>query len=134
MARRNRKISRWMLFIVGIAFVPILLRVIFEILERRSISFESLFGGGELLLVAVAIAADGASELVGLKAKRGWENFALYSCFSCIFIIIVASAVYGQCASSSEQVDQSLVAFGSMWATVFSVAAGVSCKIASGAS
>jgi hypothetical protein len=118
--RIKEKIDRfahWLVFSVFIALLPIFFNFIRFKINAESVTLNTLFGRGEILLIAVAISGRGLGELVPtgtswLTAKRLVIG---------INLIIIATASFGFAHISFAHVSSSKVPINLAFASWFSI-------------
>lgn len=96
------KVLRWFLFIVVVALLPFVLHALFERRDNHDLTIGTIFGRGELLIAAIAIAMDGGSELIASKTRRNLEGYAVICSFVCFAMVILATGVYGYNAAQAN--------------------------------
>jgi hypothetical protein len=86
-------LGRWLLFVVVIALVPILFNFLGGVTAANGhLSFTSLFGHGEVLIVTCAVLGAGINELFArdiradLKRRRTWIG-----CWSGLVLLVCAA-------------------------------------------
>lgn len=111
-SRMLDKVVRWILFIILMACLPFIIQVLFNQADSQPVLWTSILGRGDLLLAAVGIAVDGASDLLGKKARPNMQVLIIVSAAMSWFILAVAMALYGYVAhmefASPSGADRSL--------------------------
>jgi hypothetical protein len=89
LAVRWDKMQRWLFFVALIAVMPTLFSWIVGSVTYRGVTWQSLFGGGELIVGALALSADAAGGLTRgpLQGRR-----LLVFCL-CIFMAIATAGL-----------------------------------------
>lgn len=90
MGRRER-IEKWLVFIVYVAVLPAIVIAMALPLFGQQLTLVAVFGRGEMLLSALAIAADGASDMVGVQLS----GYKLTICRLCIAMVVLIAIIYG---------------------------------------
>jgi hypothetical protein len=108
--------------------------MVFSGLMQHPLSLEELLGKGELLIITIAIATDGASDLIGLRTRFQIPMvriFALICCWICIIMVVLAASTYGFIMTGPQGLSRDLVAEGSLWIFGFALISSMFCKIGS---
>ena len=128
------RLLHWMFFGVIMALAPFLAALFGDIDRSINLSFASLFGKGELLIVAAIISAGGIGELFGTEVKKtrkmpkllvlGFSVISLVA--TCIWFADVSSLLITKHPANPET-----VAMGSIILFVFAVIEGSSALLLS---
>ena len=89
---RAERISRWFVFGVIIALVPLGFAYVNQRIDGRTPALAEVIGRGELLLVSTAIAAAAAGELIASGRDRAVRK--LLSGGGCVAIVLAASLCF----------------------------------------
>lgn len=92
MQSRSEKLTRWIIFNVMVALVPLFAGYLGLQLGREEPGLHVLTARGELLLVSSAIAAAAVGELI--PAGRSKAAFKLCAGGTCILLVLVSSLVF----------------------------------------
>ena len=105
-SERRDRMLRWLFFVALIAALPTLLSLLVTLATDRIITWRGLFGRGELVVGALALAADTAGGLTkgSLQGRK-----LLVFCF-CILMSIVMASVVSLNVTGVIQADNSKLA------------------------
>ncbi len=88
---RWERIEKWLVFIVYVAVLPAIVIAMALPLFGHQLTLVAVFGRGEMLLSALAIAADGASEMIGVQLS----GYRLTICRLCVAMVVLIAIIYG---------------------------------------
>lgn len=93
------RLLRWLLFTVAIALMPFAFAWVRSIQYGGSIGLADVAGGGDLYLVATAIAATGIGELAGTGRHRRPRTLLLAHGFA-VLVLLWAALFYADAAAA----------------------------------
>jgi len=128
------KLLKWSIFTVVLALFPYAAVILGNMLHHQSINPQALWARGDLLLVSLAIGADGVSEFIGLRSARsGFAAVRYYSkvicIIACLLISLLSAVGYGIIQGDPEGVAPDMISVISLRAFYGSVLAGLGCKV-----
>lgn len=124
MQTRSEKLTRWLIFNVMIALVPLSAGFLGLQLGRHAPSLHVLTARGELLLVSSAIAAAALGELI--PAGRARATPKLCAGGSCILLVLLSSLFFAAIQAQHDADPQSVLSM-SLWLFAGTLLAGFSC-------
>lgn len=94
----DEKLTRWFIFGVAIACMPVAFNAVRLVMRGWSPTFEALTGRGELLLVAAAISARALGDLIGsgVRMKVG----KILAGGAAVLMLLIASFAYADVTAS----------------------------------
>ncbi len=117
---RLQNLLKWVIFSVILALIPLGISFLNEMMDDSVLPWlatgKVVLSGGELLLVAAAIAADAVGDLIG--SGKDDRTLKILSGGACVLLILVASLWYGHIATlvhSGKVPKTNLVPVGSLW-------------------
>jgi hypothetical protein len=129
---RLEKLVAWSIFTVLIALVPFCL-LFFESIDRnRPVSFYSIFGTGQLLLVCVVITSAALGELIVINLSPDQLIVKLIAIGSCIVAIILSSLWFADISADlihHPPPDPKTVSIGSVVFYIWSLVSSAWCLI-----
>lgn len=84
----------WAFFIVFFAILPVLMNALFRLITGDQLALVPLLSDGQLLLVAVGIAAAAIGDLLGPRGVRTKENTRIILMFSAISIAVLSAGSF----------------------------------------
>jgi hypothetical protein len=128
------KLLKWSIFTVVLSLFPFAAVILGDALHHRAIEPQTLWMHGDLLLVSMAIGADGVSEFIGLRAAgSGIAAVGYYSkiicILACLLISLLSAVGYGIIQGDPGGVAPDVISVVSLRAFYGSVLAGCSCKV-----
>jgi hypothetical protein len=96
------KLAIWLIFGVIVSLLPFLFSVLTSIGSKSSFIYSQILGGGQLLLVAVAISAGAFGDLIFIDVPKLQRMPKVLAIGSCVVEILVASAWFGIVAESDS--------------------------------
>lgn len=124
MQSRSEKLTRWLIFNVMIALVPLSAGFLGLQLARQELSLHTLTARGELLLISSAIAAAAVGELI--PAGRARATRKLCAGGSCILLVLLSSLFFAAIQARQDADPQSILSL-SLWMFAGTLLAGFSC-------
>ena len=87
-------IKRWLFFVAGVALFPVIASAIIGPLADKELSYGTLLGSGELLVAALAIAADASGRLL-VKRPEGRDLNIFLGCLGvgALCLVLVSCSV-----------------------------------------
>jgi nucleoside recognition membrane protein YjiH len=130
--RQVKRIWVWVVFLLMVAFAPFVIQSISLWLRNLTVSIEALFGKGELFIVSLAIAADGAGEIFYLRHRTHWTHTVILIFCGLGFVMsILATGVYGSIVFSPTNLDPMVTARFSIWFCYVTILISGICKLGS---
>ena len=102
----KRKLLRWLLFSVVMAFTPLAFTAVDRFLSGKEVRVSDLLKGGELLLIASAIAAAAIGDLL-IEGKRLWWAQQVI-CVICIINLAVSAYAFARIAAGTVAITPTL--------------------------
>ena len=102
----NKKMERdqWLFFVLAVALLPPFFNILATFLLGGLINFETMLGNGELLIAALAVAADAAGEGLGVRQRRRVsprrKEWASRCTGICVVLAIIIGMLYGVVAAT----------------------------------
>lgn len=124
MPSRSEKLTRWLIFNVMIALVPLSAGFLGLHLGRQVPSLHTLTARGELRLISSAIAAAAVGELI--PAGRARATPKLCAGGSCILLVLLSSLFFSAIQARQDADPQSILSM-SLWLFAGTLLAGFSC-------
>jgi hypothetical protein len=124
------ELIHWLIFSVIIAVLPLLFKLLSNLVNQESITIASLCSRGELLLVSVTITARAHGELLAGGTSLRFANLIVGG--FCIILLILASFWFADISCRIDQnnsVDGRIVTVGSIIVFVCAVILGGSCLV-----
>jgi hypothetical protein len=124
------KIFIWLIFSVVVALSPFFLGVFQSVDRDQEVTFYSILGSGQLLLVCVALAAASLGELVAINVSSDQRIMKSAAIGSCILVIIFSSLWFGDISAdilAKTAPDQKTVSFGSFGFYIWALASSAWC-------
>lgn len=122
---------KWSLFGVVFAVLPIIFNLAHALTRRDDISFAALLSHGELLLVSVAVAAASVGELFGAR-REAFRRTRMILVAASMILICLASGWFADIAAgirAGEDLDDQLIAIGSLVMFIFATISGACCVL-----
>jgi hypothetical protein len=107
MQSRSEKLTRWIIFNVMVALVPLFAGYLGLQLGREEPGLHTLTARGELLLISSAIAAAAVGELI--PAGRSKATFKLCAGGTCILLVLVSSLVFAAIQARPDADPQAIL-------------------------
>lgn len=120
------KIARWVFFNLIIAASPFLLSLLLTWFRKQPVSAYDVIDHGELLIVAVAIAAEAVGDLTESGRKFVLTRIGAFGVG--IFVLITGSGLFYGIQSAASPPDPERVAYASLLVFVTACFAGAACK------
>lgn len=124
------KLSIWLIFSVVVALSPFFLGIFQSVDRDQRVTFYSILGSGQLLLVCVALAAAALGELVIINVPVDHRIMKSAAIGSCILVIIFSSLWFGDISAdilAKAVPDQITVSFGSFGFYIWALASSAWC-------
>lgn len=125
----NEKLLHWLFFGVVMALVPFAAAIFSDVDRGKSFAFSSLFGHGDLLIIATIISAGGIGDLFGTAVDKRHRTPKLVVLGCSIVSIAVTCIWFGDISSllfTAHPADPKTVAVGSLILFVFAILEGIS--------
>lgn len=121
------KLTRWLVFTVFIALVPLLVAVLRILIHSpQPFTLQGVTEHGELLLISTAIGGAALGELIGSGTKR--RPVPKIICGGATLILIMTSGMwFADIASASGTINTDVVSFGSLAILLFTVLSSGGC-------
>lgn len=127
-----KKLSIWLIFTVIVALTPFFLGVFQSVDRNQRVTFESLFGSGQLLLVCVVLAAAALGELVAVEVHPDQQIIKAAAIGSCIYVIIFSSLWFADISADAlgrKIPDPRTISLGSIAFYIWALASSVWCLV-----
>lgn len=123
---------RWLFFTVGLALVPILLAWLFLLVRPASAGTADIIGNGELLIIAVTVAAVGIGEQVYPRSTIVHKTWCGSAEALAVGVAVIAAALFGFIAAlHGTDLTSSINVHLLSWVTLISaILASASCVLA----
>lgn len=125
----SEKLLHWLFFGVLMALVPFVAVIFSDVDRGKGFDYSSLFGRGDLLIVATIISAGGIGDLFGTAVDKRHRTPKLIVLGCSIVSIAVACIWFGDISSllfTAHPADPKTVAVGSLILFVFAILEGIS--------
>lgn len=122
------KLTRWLIFGVGIALIPLLFSLMNMVTKGKFEGIETVVDNGELLLIAATISAGAVGELIGAGTHR--SRAKLCAGGGCVATLMLSSLYFASISvahNTSQTVDKEIVAIVSAVLFVCGVITSGSC-------
>jgi hypothetical protein len=127
------RLSRWLIFTVCLALLPVLSAAVRMRTFSKPVSLAILTAHGELLLVATAVGGSAIGELISSRTRKK-SSLKVICGGMCLLAIIMSSGWFADIASTQEAsglMDPSFIAYGSLTMMILALLAGGSCVVIS---
>jgi hypothetical protein len=124
------KLAIWFIFSVVVALTPFFLGIFQSIDREQQVTFYSIFGSGQLLLVCVVLAAAALGELVAIDVSDDERITKSAAIGSCILVIILSSLWFGDISAdilAKRIPDPGTVSLGSFIFYIWALASSAWC-------
>jgi hypothetical protein len=124
------KLSIWLIFSVVVALAPFFLGMFQSVDRDQRVTFYSVLGSGQLLLVCVALAAAALGELVIVNVSPDERIMKSAAIGSCILVILFSSLWFGDISAdilAKAIPNPKTVSFGSFVFYVWALASSAWC-------
>jgi hypothetical protein len=131
--RENPVIERltvWVIFGVIVTLTPFIFSFLQSVGGKHGLSFDSILGSGQLLLVGVAIAAGAFGELIVIDVTGDQRLFRTLAIGSCSIVIIVSSLWFGGISAAIAEKaapDPQVISIGSVLVYVWALISSAWC-------
>ncbi|WP_203915551.1 hypothetical protein [Rhizocola hellebori] len=123
--RVRKKLLLWIIFGVAFALMPVVLSFLNAATRGNAVGYDDLVGRGELLLIAAAVSAATAGDLIA--AKTSLESTRIILVGLNLVLACMASLWFGGIASANWDkvvVDHGFISYGSTLMLIFSLVSG----------
>lgn len=96
------KLAIWAIFGVIVSLLPFAFSLLQSIGSKSSFSYSAILGGGQLLLVAVAVSASAFGDLILVDVPQVQRMPKVFAIGSCVVEILVSSYWFGIIAESAR--------------------------------
>jgi hypothetical protein len=131
--RENRVFQRlqvWVIFDVLVTLTPFAFGYLQSIDKDQAFQFSGVLGGGQLLLVAVAIAASAIGELIAIEVSETQKVMKI-AAIGLAFIVVIVSALWfgdiSAAAGGKATPDEKTISLGSVSIYVWTLCASAWC-------
>ena len=125
----SEKLLHWLFFGVVMALVPFIAAIFSDVDRDKAFSFPSLFGHGDLLIIATIISAGGIGDLFGTAVDKRHRTPKLIVLGCSIVSVAVTCMWFGDISSllfTTHPADPMTVAVGSLILFAFAIIEGIS--------
>lgn len=125
----SEKLLHWLFFGVLMALVPFIAAIFSDVDRDKTFDFSSLFGHGDLLIIATIISAGGIGDLFGTAVDKRHRTSKLIVLGCSIVSVAVTCMWFGDISSllfTAHPADPTTVAVGSLILFVFAIIEGIS--------
>jgi hypothetical protein len=107
------KLTRWTIFSVLLALVPLLVSALIRATRRQAADLDTILSNGELLLITVGLAGAAVGELIGSGRGVARPMRELISAGMSVVILVVSALYFADVAAAkaaAQVVDSPLIA------------------------
>lgn len=127
------KLCKWIIYSIIFSLTPIIYHFVRLLSREKEISFATLLGRGEILLICAVISAAAVGEIIA--SGKNWKTHKLISGGGCLLILVLSSAWFADVSialnNKSEYISLDNVATGSLIMFIFAISASLSCVVLS---